>query len=102
MSPKTLVHPLDYLIVRREGTTWYFKPGSGIFYNPYNVPISLTLNDRLHRFGLQPTQIMIELFRLNGGNPGYYLVNLRQKQYYYCGLTWQDVSSTLKNLGIGR
>ncbi|WP_013323922.1 hypothetical protein [Gloeothece verrucosa] len=101
MSTTSLTHPLDYLIVRREGATWYFKPGTRIFYNPQNVPVSLALEDRLHRFGLQPTQIMIELFRLNGGKPGYYLVNLRQKHYYYCGLTWNDIKSTFNNLGIG-
>lgn len=102
MSTASLVHPLHYLIVKREGTTWCFKPGNSVFYNPRNVPVSLALEERLHRFELNPSKLMIELFRVNGGKPGYYLVNLRDKQYYYCGLKWEDIQITLKSLGIGK
>lgn len=102
MSTASLIHPLHYLIVKREGTTWYFKPGSSVFYNPRNVPVSLTLEERLHRFELNPSKLMIELFRVKVGKSGYYLVNLRDKQYYYCGLTWEVIKITLKSLGIGK
>ena len=97
-----LAHPLHYLIVKREGTTWYFKPGSTIFHNPKNVPVSLQLEDRLHRFGLSVSTAMIEMFRLDGGKPGYYLVNLRDKAYYYCGSSWDDVKAVFLSLGIGK
>ena len=101
MSTSSIIHPLHYLIVKRESITWYFKPGNSIFYNPRNVPVNLALEDRLHRFDLSPQIIMIELFRINGGKPGYYLVNLRDKHYYYCGTDLQDVNCRLHNLGIG-
>jgi hypothetical protein len=101
MSTTSIIHPLHYLIVKREGTTWYFKPGDSVFYNPKNVPVNLVLEERLHRFGLSPQKIMIELFRINGGKPGFYLVNLRDKQYYYCGAELQDVNDCLHGLGIG-
>jgi hypothetical protein len=98
----TIVHPLHYLIVYREGTTWKFKGGGSIFYNPRNVPVSLSIEDRLHRFGLTPPDLMIALFRLNGGRAGYYLANLRDRQYYYCGSDWSDVKATFNAIGIGR
>lgn len=54
------------------------------------------------QFGLTEQQVVIELFRINGGKPGYYLANLRDRKYYYCGLEWEDIKTTLQNLGIGR
>lgn len=45
---------------------------------------------------------MIELFRINCGRDGYYLANLRDKKYYYCGLEFEDINTKLKELGIGR
>lgn len=98
----SIVHPLHYLIIRREGTTWHFQGGGRVFYNPRNVPVSFAVEDRLHRFSLSPAKVMIELFRINGGKPGYYLANLREKQYYYCGLLWEDVKTTFQSIGIGR
>ncbi len=97
-----LVHPLHYLIVKREGVTWCFKPGGNVFHNPQNVPMSLHLDDRLQRFGLTVSTLMVELFRLNGGSPGYYLVNLRDKNYYYCGVSWDDIKGVFLSLGVGR
>jgi hypothetical protein len=99
---ENLIHPLHYLIVRREGVTWYFKPGNHVFYNPRNVPVSLNLDDRLHRFGLTVSTVIIEMFRLNCGKPGYYLANLREKKFYYCGLDFDDVKAVFLSLGIGR
>nr|WP_306296913.1 hypothetical protein [Nostoc sp. TCL26-01] len=42
------------------------------------------------------------MFRINGGNAGYYLANLRDKKYYYCGDNWEDVKTKLEELGIGK
>jgi hypothetical protein len=53
-------------------------------------------------FGITKNQIVIELFRTGGGKPGYYLANVRDKKYYYCGQDWESVKLTLKELGIGR
>lgn len=54
------------------------------------------------QYGLTEEQVIIELLGINGGKPGYYLANLRDKKYYYCGLLWSDVKTTLQELGIGR
>ena len=98
----SIVHPQHYLVVRREGTTWYFSPGDGVFCNPRNVPVSLLLEDRLHRYELTMSKIAIELFRINGGKSGHYLVNMRSKQYYYCGTQFGNIRTKLQSLGIGR
>ena len=46
-------------------------------------------------------KILVELFRINGGKPGYYLANVRDKKYYYCGQDWAGVKTKLRELGIG-
>ncbi len=99
MASTSIVHPMHYLIVFHSETTWYFKPGSGVFYNHKNVPVSLDIEERCARFGLTPAAIMIEFFRLNGGKNGYYLANLKSQKYYYCGPAWSDVKFQLQNLG---
>lgn len=97
-----LVHPLHYLLVERHENTWKFMGGSFVFYNPRNVPVSLAVADRLHRFRLTPETVMIELFRIHGGRAGYYLVNLRDRNSYYCGQAWESIITTPQSLGIGR
>ncbi|MCC5616528.1 hypothetical protein LC605_15900 [Nostoc sp. CHAB 5836] len=98
MSSTSIIHPLHFQIIRREGTTWYFKNGS-IFYNRTGEPIPESDRERL--FGITKNKIVIELFRINGGKAGYYVVNLQDKKYYYCGDEWTDVKVKLKELGIG-
>lgn len=95
-----IFHPLHFMIVRREGTKWIFSGGGRVILNPRNVPVLLSVEDRLHRFKLTPSQAMIELFRINGGKPGYYLINMRNKQYYYCGTELSDVRLKLIDLGV--
>lgn len=100
--PINIVLPLHYLVIERRETTWYFKTGDRVFYNPRNVPVVLSLDERLQRFHLTMPKVVIELFRINAGRSGYYLANLRSKQYHYCGLEWQDVKASLQQLGVGR
>lgn len=102
MSSTNIVHPSYFLIVRREGNTWFFKAGGEVFYNPLDVPVSLDLTNRLERYGVTAAKVAIELFRLRLGKMGYYLVNLRDQHYYFCGQEWNDVRRTLQELGIGR
>lgn len=71
----------------------------GVFYNPTNIPSKLEYVER--QFDLTAQKVAIELFRINGGKPGYYLANLRDRKYYYCGSEWKDVGTTLQSLGIG-
>lgn len=95
-----LIHPFHYQIYRREGVDWFVKEGGKIFYNSTDQPVSLTHVE--HQFGLTEEKVIIELFRINGGRSGYYLANLRDRQYYYCGVEWNDVKTTLQRLGLGR
>lgn len=97
-TQQSIIHPLHFQIIRREGTTWYFKSGS-IFYNKDNQPIPE--HDRERLFGLTKNQIVTQLFRLQGGKAGYYLADLKAKKYYYCG-DWDSVKDLLRSLGIGR
>lgn len=99
MSRTSIIHPLHFQIIQREGTTWYFKYGN-IFYNCAGESIPETDRERL--FGITKNQIVIELFRLNGGMSGYYLANLRDKKYYYCSQDWEGIKLKLQELGIGK
>ena len=42
----------------------------------------------------------MELFRLNGGRDGFYLANLHDREYHYCGLEAEDVPPKLIELGL--
>ncbi len=91
--------PIYYQVYYREGTKWYFQSGK-TFYNPN--AIATDLESVLARHDLTRAKIQIEFFRLNGGKSGYYVLNLRDKKYYYCGTDWEDVKTTMLGLGIGQ
>ncbi|MBD2776853.1 hypothetical protein [Iningainema tapete] len=97
-----IVYPVEYRIVQRHITTeksyWHFLKGK-VFFNPLNLP---TYGDIEFMFGTTKKKVAIELFRINGGKPGYYLADLLERKYYYCGSIWEDVRTTLLLLGIGR
>lgn len=90
--------PLHYQIYEREGTRWFFHGGTP-FYNPRGIPTDF--NSTLQTNKLTKIKVLVELFRINGGKPGYYLANVRDKKYYYCGQEWAGVKAKLKELGIG-
>jgi len=94
-----IIYPIYFLPVERKGTTWYFEYGE-VFYNHHNTPVPEYDRERL--FGLTRKIMIVELFRVAGGKAGYYLANMRDKKYYYCGPNWEDVGLKLKELGIGR
>ncbi|MDJ0723730.1 MAG: hypothetical protein QNJ38_01300 [Prochloraceae cyanobacterium] len=95
-----IVHPLHYQIIEREGTTWFFKEAGNILYNHYDRPVELSNIEE--KFNLTKSKIVIELFRINGGRSGFYLVNMRDRKYYYCGKDWDSVKEKFLDLGIGR
>ncbi|MBD2771110.1 hypothetical protein [Iningainema tapete] len=99
---KKIVYPAYYRIILREitpqGGQWEFiKPK--VFFNPLNLPIP---SDIEWASGTTKKKVVTELFRLSMGKPGYYLANLMERKYYYCGSDWEDVRKTLLSLGIGR
>jgi len=94
-----LVYPAHFLTVEHKGKSWVFSYGL-VFYRGENS--TMDLQHREQEYGLTKEKIAIELFRVGAGRQGHYLVNLRDKQYYYCGLNLEDVKTTLQDLGIGR
>ena len=95
----SIIYPQYYYVVEREPGAWVFRHPK-VFYRGNNHPQSL--NQREKEYGLTKKKIIIELFRLNAGKLGYYLANMRDRQYYYCGQKWEDVKTQLRSLGIGR
>jgi hypothetical protein len=99
-SNNTIVRPIYYRIIERRGNGWAFKEGQP-FINWFNMPW-LTQKDLFVAFNTSMKKVAIELFRINGGKQGYYIANILDKKYYYCGTEWEDVKIKLKELGIGR
>lgn len=100
MSDSKVIHPEYIRLIERIPGGWFFKKGKP-FYK--RLPIaSADLDDFELMYGISKQQVTIELFRINGGKLGYYLANLRNKKYYYCGLDSENVKTTLQSLGIGR
>jgi hypothetical protein len=70
------------------------------FYNPPGEPPDLEFATR--KYDISREKLVIELFRVNGGKPGFYLANFRDKKYHYCGQNREGITSKLLELGIGR
>lgn len=96
-----IVRPIYYRVVRREASTWYFRQGK-VFHRADSDEDLTDFASILKRYGIKKHQIAFELFRINGGKAGFYLANIRDKKYYYCGESLQDVKQKLLDLGIGR
>ena len=91
----------EYLrLVKRVPEGWSFGV-SQIFYKG-DRDYHPDLNNIERKYGLTKKDIIYEIFRLGAGKCGYYLVNLKDKKYYYCGINWKDIKITLISLGIGR
>ena len=99
------VHPIHFLVVERQSSGWVFKVGN-IFYNPSSVVLGSSPSDfltkLLDRHNLSQSQVITELFKINAGRFGFYIADLRSREFYYCGLSWDDVNHQFKLLGIGR
>ncbi|MBD2778015.1 hypothetical protein [Iningainema tapete] len=96
----TIVYPVYYRLVVRRDNTWYFTKGEP-FINWFNAPW-LQGEDLFATFGISMKQAANELRQINGGKQGFYIANILDKKYYYCGTEWEDVKAKLKELGIGR
>ncbi|MFN6560023.1 MAG: hypothetical protein RMY28_009465 [Nostoc sp. ChiSLP01] len=98
----SVVHPIRFRIIERkitpERSYWHFLKGKA-FYNPQNLP---NQGDVEFMFGTTKEDVVLELLKINGGKTGYYLVDLRNKEYYYCGTEFDNVKTKLRSLGIGR
>ncbi|BAY42239.1 hypothetical protein NIES2111_66350 (plasmid) [Nostoc sp. NIES-2111] len=98
----SIIHPSRFRVIERtitpERSYWHFLKRKS-FYNPLNLP---TEGDIEFMYGTTKKKVVIELFRINGGQPGYYLADLQNKKYYYCGTESEDITGQLQSLGIGR
>ncbi|MUG98131.1 hypothetical protein F7734_39815 [Scytonema sp. UIC 10036] len=95
-----IVAPIYDRVVRRCGTQWHFVKGES-FYNPLNLP-SMSLDDLFTSFGISMREAASQLHKINGGEEGFYLVDILHKHYYYCGVLPNSVKDKLIELGIGR
>jgi hypothetical protein len=96
---QTIIYPLYFRILRRKPDGWCITKPS-VFYNPSDRPYDPELD--WEAYGITKQKLVVELFRQYGGKIGYYLANIRDKKYYYCGLTDKDIQEKLYSLGIGR
>jgi hypothetical protein len=87
-----------FLVRKREH--WEFIHGE-VFWNPLNLP-KLSLEDTFSMFGTTLVKVAAKLLQINNGQPGYYLANLADKKYYYCGENLEDIRTKLRELGIGQ
>ena len=70
------------------------------FYNPSGEPPDLEFATR--KYELSREYLATELFRASDGRSGYCIGDLKQKQFYYCGIDVESVHDKLRSLGIGR
>ena len=100
MPNSSIIYPDYFRIVEQRMGRWFFIKGT-MFYK--RLPLATSdLEDTQLLYSISKEQIIAELFRINGGKPGYYLADLRHKKYHYCGIEWENVRVTLRGLGIGR
>jgi hypothetical protein len=101
-----LVFPLCWRVINRNikngRACWSFWRVS-VFCNTIDLTApDITKVDIENLFGTTKTKVVTELFRINGGRLGYYLANLIDNQYYYCGETEEDLKTKFLELGVGR
>lgn len=92
-----IIYPAHYRIIERRSGRWFMKHPKLFLATQID-----NMKNIEEVYGVSTQQILINLFRLNGGRSGFYLINLKHGKYYYCGQTWEDIKTQLLHLGIGR
>jgi hypothetical protein len=100
LSFDTIIRPIYYQVIERRGKIWAFREGE-TFVNWFNAP-DLEMEDLFSLFDTSMEKIAAELRQINGAKNGYYIADIKDKKYYYCGSEWEDVKIKLRELGIGR
>ncbi len=88
------VHPHHYRVIFRTGTKWTVE---GTQLRSHTL---IGVDGLQERYGMTNLNLVTDLFRINGGKPGYYLANLWDRKYYYCGSNLEDVRAKLLELGV--
>jgi hypothetical protein len=99
MMNSSIVIPAYYRIFELRDNAWLAKT-SEVFYNPSSLPFDA--NDTEANFGISKRQIVLALHQQFNAQQGYYVADLIQKRYYYCGLVFDDARKMLLSLGVGR
>lgn len=92
-----IIYPSHYRILECKLGRWFIREPKLFHGNESTIHQNIQTV-----YGLSERQVVINLFRLNGGKSGFYLANLRDRKFYYCGEAWEDIKTQLLNLGIGR
>lgn len=100
MSNDSFIRPVYYIPIERKSDRWRFLHGE-IFWNPLNLPIPQTIEVLLWCFRTSMGEVIEHLRKINNAAEGYYLANILDKKYYYCGTEWDDIKTKLMDLGIG-
>jgi hypothetical protein len=99
------VHPSYFHVFCRVPDGRWGRLGSSESINTgdrsSNLPSNQARWNLVELYGISAERVFIALFRINGGRVGYYLANLRDLAYWYCGPELADVQAKLVDLGIG-
>lgn len=97
MNDYTIIYPSYFRIFECRAGRWFIK-NTEVF-----IASDAAKNDDIASlFGISEQKVIIDLFRINGGKSGFYLANLREKTYHYCGQSREGIKTQLRSLGIGR
>jgi hypothetical protein len=94
-----VITPNHYWIFRHQNKEWLLCP-SKFFYR--TKPLYVDLADPELMYGLTKLDIVRGLTRAANNADGYYLANLRKREYCYCGNRTENVVALLQEFGIGR
>lgn len=90
--PTRIAYPHYWQVYRHEGDKWYHRPPARS---------EQPLPERIEAmFGLTPQEVVNSLFKVNNGWQGFYIANLKERKYFYCGLDWEDVVNKFEALGV--
>jgi hypothetical protein len=92
-----IFYPQYIYIVQKTAGEWRFREPSKIIYRGTS---EIDLSHRETHYRLTLKQIIIELFKINGGKLGFYLADMKHEKYYYCGTQLDDVREKLISIGV--
>lgn len=97
MNDYTIIYPSYFRIFECRSGRWFIK-NTDTFIGSNTVK-----DDNITAlYGVTEQQVVVNLFRINGGKAGFYLANLKDKTYHYCGQSREGIKTQLRSLGIGR
>lgn len=91
-----VIYPYYWQIYQHIGSKWYRLPANRVSNEPEKfVPQHIE-----KKFGFTEKEIIVNLFKINSGWQGYYIANLKEHKFFYCGTQWEDVNNTFQSFGV--